>query len=461
MNIYLHNEISVRELDGKLLLAILAASKGHQVIISDIQGIFSAAKKNIIPPGIFHTKSLTPTKSKIAKHQFLKDKGFLITSIDEEAGLDIDGYEQFSKTRYSDRTMEQSSMVFTWGTDDFECLKKNYPKCASKIFKTGSPRVDLWVPSFSTYWKNNNINIPKKPFLLVSSNMGAANNNDPYYEVYNKAKSMDYFNRDPKLFDEKFGRVSEQYLTIASFIKAITFISKNNNDYDIVVRPHPAENIEAWKTYLKDVPNVYVIRKDSISFWVDKCFAVMHNGCTTALEATVSQKPLISYMAYEQKYSYQLTNKLGKIVKSEIELLETVNQYFKDRNNLNAKKLENQKYEFIQNKILIDKKELASEKIVKLWETLYSEDISKSFSLNNFKLYLTFSKIKGMVSKLKNNIFRSKLLNYKKDNKFASLDKEKIKERINSLSKLLRLDQKITFEILSDKVMVIKKINED
>ena len=66
-----------------------------------------------------------------------------------------------------------------------------------------------------------------------------------------------------------------------------------------------------------------------------------------------------------------------------------------------------------------------------------------------------------MVSKLKNNIFRSKLLNYKKDNKFASLDKEKIKERINSLSKLLRLDQKITFEILSDKVMVIKKINED
>jgi surface carbohydrate biosynthesis protein len=457
MNIYIHVEISVRELDSKLLLATIAASKGHQVIVSDLKSILSAINKNILPPGIFHTKSLTPTKEKIIRHQLLKNKGFLITSIDEEAGLDIPGYEQFSKTRYSDRTMEQSSMVFTWGTDDFECLKKNYPKYKSKIFKTGSPRVDLWTPSFSTYWKNNDINLPKKPFLLVSSNMGAANNNDPYYEVYNKAKSMDYFNRDPKLFDEKFGRVSEQYLTIASFIKAITFISKNNNDYDIVVRPHPAENIEAWKTYLKDVPNVYVIRKDSISFWVDKCFAVMHNGCTTAFEATVSKKPLISYMAYEQKYSYQLTNKLGKKVKSEIELLETVNQYFKDRNNLNEKKLEHQKYEFIQNKILIDKNELAAEKIVKLWETLYSEDISKSFSLNNYKLHLTFLKIKAMFAKLKKNIFRSKFLNQKKDNKFASLNKEEVKERISILSKLLRLDQKITCEILSDKVMIIKK----
>ena len=32
MNIYIHVEISVRELDSKLLLATLAASKGHQVI---------------------------------------------------------------------------------------------------------------------------------------------------------------------------------------------------------------------------------------------------------------------------------------------------------------------------------------------------------------------------------------------------------------------------------------------
>ena len=33
MNIYLHLETSVRELDSKLLLAVLAASKGHEVVL--------------------------------------------------------------------------------------------------------------------------------------------------------------------------------------------------------------------------------------------------------------------------------------------------------------------------------------------------------------------------------------------------------------------------------------------
>ena len=35
MNIYLHVEISSRELDSKLLLATLAASRGHDIIVSD------------------------------------------------------------------------------------------------------------------------------------------------------------------------------------------------------------------------------------------------------------------------------------------------------------------------------------------------------------------------------------------------------------------------------------------
>ena len=55
MNIYLHIEISVRELDSKLLLGTLAASKGHQVIISDLIGILRGVKSKTLAPGIFHT----------------------------------------------------------------------------------------------------------------------------------------------------------------------------------------------------------------------------------------------------------------------------------------------------------------------------------------------------------------------------------------------------------------------
>ena len=76
MNIYMHVEISARELDSKLLLATLAASRGHEVIISDISGIVNGANNDTLAPGIFHTKSLTPTKNKIARHQLFINKNF-------------------------------------------------------------------------------------------------------------------------------------------------------------------------------------------------------------------------------------------------------------------------------------------------------------------------------------------------------------------------------------------------
>ena len=64
MNIYIHLENIIRELDGKLLTAVLAAAKGHEVIISDLESIEKGIKRGFLVPGIFHTKSLTPGKKK-------------------------------------------------------------------------------------------------------------------------------------------------------------------------------------------------------------------------------------------------------------------------------------------------------------------------------------------------------------------------------------------------------------
>ena len=94
MNIYQHVEILVREIDSKLLIATLAAARGHEVLISDIEILEKGIKRGILTPGIFHTKSLTPGESKIKRHQAIIDNGFLISSMDEEGGLVERGYER-------------------------------------------------------------------------------------------------------------------------------------------------------------------------------------------------------------------------------------------------------------------------------------------------------------------------------------------------------------------------------
>ena len=320
MNIYISVEITSRELDSKLLLATLAAARGHQVIVSDLESITKGINSGILSPGIFHTKSLTPADHKIARHKAMIDKGFLITSIDEEAGLDMNGYEEFSKTRYSEQTIEQASAVFGWGNDDVDTLKKLYSKYASKIHKTGSPRVDLWKSLFSDYWGVPK-STPKRPFLLVSSNMSNANGMMPTYLRIKMRTKSGYYKRKPTLLSDEFTRSADNTLKTSAFIEAMQYLANHNKGYDIVFRPHPTENIEAWKSYLEGIPNVHVIREGSITQWVNNSFAVMHNGCTTAIEATVSKKPLITYAPFQTNYDKHPPNNLGYRVESLEDLL--------------------------------------------------------------------------------------------------------------------------------------------
>ena len=56
MNIYILTEITKRELDSNILLALVAAQNGSSVLISNMDTIEYLANKKLISKGIFHTK---------------------------------------------------------------------------------------------------------------------------------------------------------------------------------------------------------------------------------------------------------------------------------------------------------------------------------------------------------------------------------------------------------------------
>ena len=86
----------------------------------------------------------------------------------------------------------------------------------------------------------------------------------PFHEIIKTNKIGGYFERDPDRLKYMLGAVSENYRKMGAFIEAIKYLAKNSNGYDIVLRPHPVENIETWRVLLEDIPNVYVIREGSI-----------------------------------------------------------------------------------------------------------------------------------------------------------------------------------------------------
>ena len=453
MNIYLHCEITIRELDSKLLLAVKAAARGHNVVICEINEFMRGLKSKSIRPGIFHTKSLTPSDDKISIHQTVIDNDFVITSIDEEGGIVDPGYERFAKIRYSEHTLNQSSAAYGWGPEDVNTLKKFYPKFTSKIHMTGSPRADLWSPIFSDYW-GIPPNAPKKPYLLISSNINWANNIKPLHETLNTQRNLGYHKRDPEMFRKRIKSMSDDYLKLDAYIEAIKHLAKNKKGYDIVLRPHPVENLEAWKIYLHGIPNVHVIRDGSITPWINNAFAVMHNSCTTAIETTFIGKPLVTYVPFKMVHDWEIPNKLGYKVESLDELSNTLNSIF-DNEKLSTQTSHKQIPEILSTKIFLDEKELATDKIIRIWENLENAKLNNSSNLFIFKCHLKAMKLRSFFGSILRGLYPQKFGRNKKNWKYPILNKKDIQQRIVKLQKILKLEKKVTCKFLSDRTFLI------
>ena len=450
MNLYISVEVLVRELDSKLLLAVIAASRGHEVIVSDNESIIKGLERKLLKPGLYLTKSLVPSKAKLKRHKKIIELGCKISSIDEEGGLVDYGYDQMIRLRYDTQTIAQASAVFTWGKEDFIALKKSFPKYSKKFYMTGSPRSDLWTTKFSSYWKKDFIKF-NKPYLLIPSNFGAGLAHLSFYERMMIRKKRGYFEKEYGYVKMAMKRESELFKFISYFIEAIEHLSKNKK-YHVVLRPHPAENEKIWKILLSNISNVSVIKKDGISHWVENSFAILHNGCTTALEASISQKPVITYSPFKASYDRKLANDLGEKVTNLSNLLKKVDSIF--LRYIKKNKFNKPLPKILTNKIFIDKKETAAEKIVNVWEKLSDHRHSKK---NNWFLYKSGLKIMKL-NKFRGEIFKK---NHKTEEnfKFPPFEKKKIDYKIKELVKIMGINKKISCTLFSDRTILIKQNN--
>jgi len=460
MNIYLHIEISSRELDSKLLLATIAAARGHIVVLSDLEFILKGLLRGYLEPGIYHTKSLTPSKVKIDRHNAIINRGSLITSIDEESGLNTKGYQKFSQMRYSKKTVSQSSAVFCWGQDDFETLKKKYNKYSNKFYKTGSPRIDICKPLFLEYWKSSKAKF-KKPILLISSNIGICRHISFKDKIKNE-KDHGYFKRMPKLLKEQILNESNDYLKASVFIDAIKYLSDNNTGFDIVFRPHPNEETDCWRNLLQGFSNVHVTKKGSINEWIQCAFAVMHHGCTTSFEALVSNKPVITFAPQELKnhhFHNQPPNKLGYLVKTKKDLLKKTVVLFKKIKNYVNKKNKKKFHMQLSEKVFLDDEELAGQKIVKIWEKIASKKKFKKLNLKKLKFLIFKMRLNRVIGDILKKIFPSrfnKLGTSKISHKFSKFEIKEIENSIEKYRKILKIKKRIKCELLSDRTIIIK-----
>ena len=293
-------ENQVRELDSKILLACIAARRGFPSYI----GFRREMHFNItrFPRSIYLSKSITAASDMMFR--IMRNLGHKIVAWDEEALVHLPAETYYSR-RLSPSAMKHVSHLFAWGEDN-ALLWRQYPYLPKNaiIHVTGNPRNDLLRPELHAYYDSEVAKITKTygDFILVNTNFNHVNAFTLVQNLFQpsrKAGEIPQFGRAAKGMSREYaeGLRDHKKAIFEDFQRMIPALDKMFPDYNIVVRPHPTESQMIYHDIAARCRRVRVTNEGNVVPWLLATKALVHNSCTTGVEAYVMGVPAITYRA--------------------------------------------------------------------------------------------------------------------------------------------------------------------
>ena len=295
-------ENQVRELDGKLLLACIAARRGLPSIIGPKRELESRMRNLSFPRSIYLAKSLQRGHQRF--FQSARKLGHEIAAWDEEALVHFPAEIYYSR-RLWPLSMACVSHLFAWGQDNAE-LWRQYRElpAGTPIHITGNPRGDLLRAELRGYYQNKVEELQQAygDFILINTNFGYVNALTPDRNLFlpaNKSGEAPNFGHKARGIPREYaeGMRDHKQATFEHFQKMIPELEKAFPDYTIVVRPHQVESQDIYQRIAAQCKRVRVTNEGNVVPWLMAARALIHNGCTTSVEGYATGLPVISYSA--------------------------------------------------------------------------------------------------------------------------------------------------------------------
>jgi surface carbohydrate biosynthesis protein len=219
--------------------------------------------------------------------------------------------------------MEHVSHLFAWGEDNAE-LWRQYSKLPSgiPIHVTGNPRGDLLRPETRVFYERDAEEIRNiyGNFILINTNFNHVNAFHPAQNLFQPTEKPDEeakFGQAAKGMTREYaeGLRDHKQAVFKDFLHLIPALEKAFPAYTIVVRPHPTENQQVYREVADKCQRVQVTNAGNVVPWLMATKTLLHNGCTTGVEAYIMRVPAISFRAtvnddYDDGF-YQLPNRLS------------------------------------------------------------------------------------------------------------------------------------------------------
>ncbi len=369
-------EVKNREFDAKVMLSCIGAERGFGVLL----GRNNFNMRGAFPRGVYLDKCISPYKADALRQQ-VNGLGNSLAILDEE-GLVYQSEKLYLDNRTSRETVDLASLIFTWGNAQRDLINGRYT-VPDKLLATGSPRADLWQKPWHAVYSDELRAIQEElgPYVLIPANFSPAHHVDPI-NFSLKKRGITENSCSGKKLSVKEDRFVYRQKILNEFFDLIPAIAEHLGSHTVLLRPHPNDNMKIWAEIQKKwPPNVKVIYRGGISPWILASDLLVHNSCTSGVEAYAMEKPAIAYTPYtDSRFDQNIPNPLSQQSSTVSGVLELIDR------NLRHQGLgrEEKKTELYNYHITNDSSILSGERMLEALEQLELPEVE--FSYQNYGL---------------------------------------------------------------------------
>lgn len=328
-NILLPIETQGRELDMRLVLGAKLVAQGHKVYMGDRRVVHSVMKR--MKGGVYIGKQIIQAaqagREKYYKH--LRDNQIEMVFLDEEGAIYYGQPEEWGEVlngrRYDLTRSLPTELVCNWGEFQQQYYKSLEVTDEPQMFVTGHPRFDLYKPKWKFFYQEEVTKLHERfgDYVLINTNLTYANSARGYPDPFSTRFGYLDQNGQPSVsFVEKW---SVAMKNLAEFVELIHKLAKAQPNTNFIVRPHPSENIAFYEHAFNGCKNIHALQEGAVAPWIIGAKALIHDGCTTAIEAALTGTKIINYKPFGvHKHELLVPNELGVVCSSVDEVLTTL-----------------------------------------------------------------------------------------------------------------------------------------
>jgi surface carbohydrate biosynthesis protein len=323
--IYLPLEVCKRELVGKIFLATYLAKQGHTVVLfpSDFFDRYGWPAS-----GIYIGKNCFRTEVPYDTHYYgeMKKSGISVWYLDEEggvyAGQDVNDWRKRLELRLDTKTLGKTDKILCWGTWQAQMFQEQEPD--AEVLVVGSPNFDVFDRKYQEAFSSYDLEQTggEQNYILVNTRFSLTNG------FVNLTDHLTGVGPTSKLIDSY--HFAETTLTMGALqymISKLTLrLARAYPKKRFIVRPHPAEDPSFYIAAFHKMENISVRWSGDVGSWIRMSSVLIHNGCTTAIQASLAQKPVITYIPLDEpkEVEMKLPNSIGKICHNDEDVIDVL-----------------------------------------------------------------------------------------------------------------------------------------